>query len=84
MAKKKRERNVSPSIDAKTLTLESRLTPPEVAHLIRMSPEFLAQARVDGDGPLYEKLGRSIRYRWGDVLTWLRTRARSSTSEHDL
>jgi|TARA_R110000796_G_scaffold140327_9_gene256559 predicted DNA-binding transcriptional regulator AlpA len=31
--------------------------------------------------PPFVKLGRSVRYRWGDVEAWLESRQRYSTSE---
>jgi predicted DNA-binding transcriptional regulator AlpA len=37
--------------------------------------------RVTGSGPKFIKLGRSVRYRKGDVLDWLESRTVRSTSE---
>lgn len=37
--------------------------------------------RVTGSGPKFLKIGRSVRYRKGDVLDWLESRTVSSTSE---
>jgi predicted DNA-binding transcriptional regulator AlpA len=39
------------------------------------------KARLRGDGPRYRKIGRSVRYAEADLLDWLRSRARTSTSE---
>jgi hypothetical protein len=37
--------------------------------------------RLKGDGPPFYRIGKHIRYRWGDeVLAWLETRKRRSTS----
>lgn len=33
------------------------------------------------ESPPYMKLGRSVRYRWGDVIEWMRKQTRNSTSE---
>ena len=42
-----------------------------------------AKRRMLGDPhtPPFLKLGRSVRYRWGDVCAWMDTRQRNSTSE---
>ena len=60
---------------------ERLLTPKDAANLLRLSESWLAKARMRGDGPPYVKLGRTIRYREGAVLQWLRSRQRLSTSE---
>ena len=60
---------------------ERLLTPKDAANFLRVSPSWLAKARMRGDGPPYVKLGRAIRYREGALLQWLRSRQRLSTSE---
>jgi predicted DNA-binding transcriptional regulator AlpA len=40
-----------------------------------------AKRRLTGDTPPYLKLGRTVRYRWEDVLAWLEGRSRRSTSD---
>ena len=60
---------------------ERLLTPKDAANLLRLSESWLAKARMRGDGPPYVKLGRTIRYREGALLQWLRSRQRLSTSE---
>jgi predicted DNA-binding transcriptional regulator AlpA len=37
--------------------------------------------RVTGCGPRFVKIGRSVRYRKGDVLDWIASRTVRSTSE---
>ncbi len=37
--------------------------------------------RVEGRGPKFVKLGRCVRYRHRDLLTWITTNTRQSTSE---
>ena len=37
--------------------------------------------RVTGNGPRFVKIGRSVRYRIGDVQDWLQSRTVRSTSE---
>ena len=60
---------------------ERLLTPKEATQLLRLSLSWLAKARMRGDGPPYVKLGRSVRYREGALVQWLKSRARLSTSE---
>ena len=56
-------------------------TTEEAASLLRVSRSFLMKARLRGDGPRYLKVGRAVRYREADLLDWLRSRGRTSTSE---
>jgi predicted DNA-binding transcriptional regulator AlpA len=60
---------------------ERLLTATDAANLLRLSPSWLAKARMRGDGPAYVKLGRSIRYTETGILQWMRSRQRFSTSE---
>ena len=53
----------------------------DAANLLRLSPSWLAKARMRGDGPPYVKLGRSVRYGEGALVQWMKSRARLSTSE---
>lgn len=43
----------------------------EVAEYLNTTVNQLARLRFLGDGPAYVKLGRSVRYRWGDVDQWV-------------
>jgi predicted DNA-binding transcriptional regulator AlpA len=61
--------------------LERLLTAADAANLLRLSPSWLAKARMRGDGPAYVKLGRSIRYTETGILQWMKSRQRFSTSE---
>ena len=66
----------------KTATgFEPLLTAKDAADLLRLSPSWLAKARMRGDGPPYVKLGRSIRYTEKGIFQWMRSRQRFSTSE---
>jgi predicted DNA-binding transcriptional regulator AlpA len=58
------------------------LTSKEVIKLFRVSPSWLAKARMRGDGPPYIRIGRSIRYSEATVVQWMKSRQRLSTSEH--
>ena len=57
------------------------LTPKDAARLLKVSLSWLAKARMQGDGPAYIKVGRSIRYTELALLQWMKSRQRLSTSE---
>jgi excisionase family DNA binding protein len=57
------------------------LSPKEAAKLLKVSLSWLAKARMNGDGPPYIRVGRSIRYSDAALLQWLKSRQRLSTSE---
>ncbi len=59
------------------------LTPKEAANFLRVSDSWLAKARMQGNGPPFVKIGRSIRYRESDLLRWMRSRTHLSTSERE-
>jgi predicted DNA-binding transcriptional regulator AlpA len=46
-----------------------------------LSRRFLEVSAVRGDGPPMIKIGRSVRYRVGDLREWIEARKVSSTSE---
>lgn len=52
------------------------------AAYLRLSPSFLNQSRVSGDGPPYIKLGHSVRYKRGDLDAWMDANGCQSTSEY--
>jgi hypothetical protein len=54
---------------------------PQAAEHLHVSQSFLQKKRLTGDGPAYLKLGRSIRYRPGDLEAWLEGLRRRSTSD---
>ena len=60
---------------------EPLLTVEEAAKLLRLSPSWLAKARMRGDGPAYVKLGRAIRYGEGALRRYMKSCSRLSTSE---
>ena len=57
------------------------LTPKEAARFLRVSKSWLAKARMRGDGPTYVPIGRAIRYQQSDLIAYVRSRRRLSTSE---
>jgi hypothetical protein len=61
--------------------VERLRTPKEAAELLRKSESFLAKARMNGNGPAYIKVGRSVVYSDTALQQWLKSRQRLSTSE---
>ncbi len=52
----------------------------------RTSPKTLATKATRGDGPPYRKFGRTVLYRWSEVLAWAEARLSppiTSSSEAD-
>ncbi len=52
-----------------------------VAELTGLSVRTLEKKRLDGGGPRFVKLGRSVRYELADVEEWIRQSRRTSTSD---
>jgi hypothetical protein len=61
--------------------LDDLLTEKEAAQLRRQSVRTLQSERVRGVGPAYVKLGRSVRYRRGDVVAFIEANLVRSTTE---
>jgi Helix-turn-helix domain len=57
------------------------LTEAEAAKLRRQSVRTLQAERVRGGGCPYVKLGRSVRYRRADVLYFIESNIKASTSQ---
>ncbi len=51
----------------------------EAANYIGMSESWLRQSRMKGTGPIFIKIGRSVRYRLIDLDIWLEGRVRTNT-----
>ena len=60
---------------------ETLLTTQQAAWLLRVSRKTLERMRVEGRGPKFVKIGRSVRYRQSDLLTYITTNTHHSTSE---
>jgi predicted DNA-binding transcriptional regulator AlpA len=69
------------TVIAKTIASESLLSTEETARRLGVSTSWLAKSRLRGDGPRFVKIGRSVRYPESFVGDFIRTCARSSTSE---
>jgi hypothetical protein len=61
--------------------LDPLWTPREAAEFLRMSSSWLAKSRMDGTGPPFIRVGRSIRYSKATVVQWMRIQQRCSTCE---
>jgi len=64
-----------------TTDLDELLTEKEVAQLRHQSIRTLQAERLKGGGCPYVKLGRSVRYRRSDVLKFIESNLRASTSD---
>ena len=58
------------------------LTNVQTAALIGLKPNTLEIWRVQGRGPVFRKLGRTVRYVEADVLAWIDSHVCASTSEY--
>jgi len=61
--------------------IERLLTQHEAAQILQVSLSWLAKARMNGDGPAFIKVGRSIRYAEPTLLQWMKSQQRMSTSK---
>ena len=55
----------------------------EAARLVGLSASTLAKLRLNGNGPVYCKLGRRVLYRPADLEQWLQSRTARDTSDAD-
>ena len=54
----------------------------EAAAHVGLSPSTLEKRRLNGNGPVFLKLGRSVRYRLSDLDAWIGDRVVHSTSAY--
>ena len=47
------------------------LTRNEVEDVFGISRRFLEVAAARGEGPVLVKIGRAVRYRWSDIVSWI-------------
>ena len=60
---------------------EVYLTAQEAAEYLRSSPSTLAKLRLSGNGPVFTRIGKAIRYRRIDLDGWMQSRLVRSTSD---
>src|SRR5262249_1693799 len=53
----------------------------DAARLVGLSASTLAKLRLNGNGPLFCKLGRRVLYRTADLEQWLQSRLVSDTTD---
>jgi excisionase family DNA binding protein len=59
---------------------ERLLTPEQAAEQLALRPQTLARWRCEGQGPVFIRLGRSVRYRQSDLDAWIAQGAMRHTS----
>jgi predicted DNA-binding transcriptional regulator AlpA len=59
---------------------ETLLKPAEAAEFLKISVSWLAKARVNGDGPPFIRVGRSIRYSRSALIRWMNAHQCTRTS----
>jgi predicted DNA-binding transcriptional regulator AlpA len=59
------------------------LTAGEAAKVLGLAPSTLAKLRLNGNGPVYCKLGRRVVYRGEDLDAWLQSRVARNSSDAD-
>jgi hypothetical protein len=74
-AKAKPMQALSNSTDPDALFMEA-----EAANFLNLSIRTLQSWRVKGGGPLFVRAGRAVRYRRRDLLAWMDSNTRDSTS----
>ena len=52
----------------------------QLAEMLNLSRRTLQGWRRKGEGPAFEKFGRSVRYASGTIEAWIATRERASTT----
>jgi len=60
---------------------EIPFTTKQAAEILGLKPTTLEVWRTRGDGPVYMKIGRAVRYRREDLESFMEAARRSSTSE---
>lgn len=60
---------------------DTLLTTNDAAARICLSARTLEKWRITGEGPNYIKAGKRVLYRQSDLLAWLESRRRRSTSD---
>lgn len=55
----------------------------DLEKMLGLKPSTLEQMRLTGRGPKFCKIGRSVRYRIEDVISWINARTFKTTTEAD-
>jgi len=62
--------DATPQASHDSIGLETAIDSRETARILGISPVTLQQIRARGEGPPFFRIGRTVRYRLGDVITW--------------
>jgi hypothetical protein len=62
--------SVAPQASHDSTNLETAIDSRETARILGLSPVTLQQIRARGEGPTFFRIGRTVRYRLGDVIAW--------------
>ena len=60
----------TPDLRRESAELETAINSRVSARILGLSPVTLQQFRARGDGPPFFRIGRTVRYRLGDVIAW--------------
>lgn len=71
---------LQPEIETRSAASEM-FTTPEAAAYTKMAVPTLERFRLTGEGPMFAKLGGSVRYRRCDLDAWIESRLVRSTSQ---
>jgi hypothetical protein len=69
---------------SETISLEPLLSTEEAAQILKLSPSWLAKARMRGDGPDYIQIGRAIRYSRTGLLQFSAKQTRKTKTENSV
>jgi predicted DNA-binding transcriptional regulator AlpA len=61
--------------------MDSLIDQKQAARILGLSVRTLERHRIAGTGPRFARLGRLIRYRQNDLIEWVDSKLRNSTSE---
>lgn len=67
--------------ESTTVPLPRLLTQKDLCAYLGKSSAWAERGRLEGYGPRYLKVGKSVRYQAEDVLIWLEGNLRRSTSD---
>lgn len=54
-------------------------TPRQLADLLQLDERTVRRWRIDGGGPLFVRVGGSVRYRKSDVEAWIKDNTQETT-----
>jgi predicted DNA-binding transcriptional regulator AlpA len=75
------ERSIGVGAADNAIFANRKISVREAAAYLGISKSFLDKKRLDGTGPIYVKIGRSVAYDLGDLEIWVVGQKRRHTSE---